>query len=160
MTLCKLQPCPTGKAAAFACLLGVTACAGPIGPIIGDWRGQDITQSLDQRTEVEIILDGPPGARSGTYHYASLTQGAELDIGNRRLDWTDRWRAQPLAVDGRQMQIVHLDNLAGPHIDDFVLTPDNILVPLPDPLRPDLSGAAFHVALYPVSPTSFGYGRP
>ena len=138
----------------------MTACAGPTGPVVGDWRGQDSAQSLDQRIEVELILDGPPGAQGGTYHYISLKQATDTDVGNRRLDWTDQWRARPYAVDGRQMQLVHLDRLAGPRIDDFILTPDNILVPLPDPAHPDVSKAALRVALYPLPRTSFGYGRP
>ncbi len=127
--------------------------------MVGDWRGEDTAQSIGERLEIEVILDGPPGARSGTYHYVSLTQSALTDIGNRRLDWTDRWQMRTVVVNGQPMQFVHLENLVGPRIGDYVLTSNNVLVPQFDLRRIDLSPNALRVSLYPVPRGTFGYGR-
>ena len=146
--------------AAVLALASLAACAGPTGPVVGDWRGEEPSRATIYQTRIEVILDGVPGAQSGTYHYVALNSGDDLGLGERHLAWTDRWQMRPVVVNGQTMQLVHLANLAGAHISDFILTPQGVLLPQPDLAHPDLSAQAYRVALVPVPRDSFGYGRP
>ena len=141
-------------------LLGIASCFGPVGPIVGDWRDEEPSRAVSLETNIEIILDGLPGATEGTYHYSSLITGEQIDFESREVRWSDRWHMRPITVDGQAMRLVHLDRLVGSNLRDFILTPQNILVPQVNPNRPDLSRNTYLVALYPVPRNTYGYGRP
>lgn len=151
---------PMRAVMAVAGLSVLAACADPTGPVVGDWRGQEPSRATIYQTRIEVILDGLPGAKAGTYHYQAESQGDDLGLGDRDLSWTDHWEMRPIAVGGVPMQAVHLAHLAGAHINDFILTPRGVLVPQPNLATPDLSADAYRVALVPVPRDSFGYGRP
>ena len=146
--------------AALAGLLTLAACDLQTGPIVGDWTGIEETIAVSYYARIEVILDGPPGATSGTYHYVRLLQIDGGQSGPQELRWTDRWTEHTVVADGRTFSVIHLDRLPNPHIADFVRTADGLLVPVIHPAHPDLSRNAFIWALKPVPRGTFGYGRP
>lgn len=141
-------------------LLSLAGCVDATGPVVGDWRGHEPSAVTSYQTSIEVILDGSPGARSGTYHYDALNQGEDFEGGDRHLAWTDRWTMRPVTIGGQTMQAVHLDRLVGGRIGNYILTPQGSLVPQADPAHPDLSANAYRLALLPVPRDTFGYGRP
>ncbi len=128
--------------------------------MFGDWRGRQTSQVLFYQTEIELILDGPANATTGTYQYVATNNAPLLGLNERRFEWSDRWELHPFVVDGRPMRVVHLSRLAGARTPDFILTPDDVMVPLPNPAHPDLSANALLSSLYPVPRGRHGYGRP
>ncbi len=148
------------RAAAVVAVLALGACAFETGPVVGDWRGIDETISPSYYAHVEVILDGPPGATTGTYHYVRLVQSDVSTPDQHFENWSDRWTSRPISVGGQTLTLIHLDNLLEAHLADFILTRDDLLVPIANPSRPDLSRDALTYALSPVPRGSFGYGRP
>ena len=146
--------------ASLAGLLLLAACDLRTGPVVGDWTGIEETIAQSYYAHLEVILDGTPDATSGTYHYVRLLQIDAGTTGPQELRWTDQWTKRVVIVDGRTLTMIHLDNLPNTHIPDFVLTDADLLVPVSNPSRPDLSRNAFLWALRPVPRGSFGYGRP
>ena len=127
---------------------------------MGVWRGQQSTRVVIYPEEVEIILDGAPGARTGIYHYSTTISGTWAEVDERHFEWSNQWEMRPIVIGGVPMRVVHLDRLAGAHTPDYILTPDDLLIPLPEPAHPNVSAAGRRVALYPVPRGSYGYGRP
>ena len=148
------------RLAAVAGLLALAACDLQTGPVVGDWTGIEETITSLFYARLEVILDGTPDATSGTYHYVRLLQQDADASGLGELRWTDRWTKRTVVADGRTLTIIHLERLPGPHIADFVLTSDGLLVPVIHPSHPDLSRQAFIWALRPIPRDSFGFGRP
>ena len=142
--------------------LVLSGCAGPTGPIVGDWRGSQPSLDPYHEKTTELILDGTPDAVSGTYHL--VTQVMASDLGtqtDQNLRWTDRWEKRtPTDASGTRYVSIHLDHAPGGQLPDYVLTPNNLLVPLVNPAHPDLSATAIRIALVPLPPTAYGYGRP
>ncbi len=143
-----------------AALLTLGACDLRTGPVVGDWTGVEETITSFYYARLEIILDGTPDATSGTYHYVRLLQQDTGASGPQELRWTDRWTRHTVNSDGQTLTVIHLENLPNPHIPNFVLTANGLLVPIVHPGHPDLSRQAFIWALRPMPRDSFGYGRP
>ena len=142
----------------MSAVLVMAACAGPTGPVFGDWRGMDTTGMSFDLPEIELVLDGPAEATAGDYHLARQTH--ELFRSSPPFPaWDGAWTSRLVMVAGRRLRLVHLERMAYGHVADYVLLEDGRLAPVADPSRPDLSGAARY-ALAPVKRGSFGYGRP
>jgi len=143
-------------------LSATAACQDPTGPVLGDWRGnQPALNSFYQRT-TELILDGTPAATTGTYHLIRLTQDPTFGAGSGRfLRWADRWTRETVRdTQGAPHDGFRLRNAPGAEPSLYVLTADQLLVPVYNEQHPDLSPAARRIALYPLPRTSWGYGRP
>ncbi len=136
----------------FALLAALAACAGPTGPVVGDWRGEVPAGATEQ--VVELVLDGPADAVSGRYQVAITTE-TTIGGGAGTERWGGIWQREQ-AADGRP--VFHLlDDLAG-SIDRYELGADKMLHPMGIGNREDSSPTAGLYALYPVPP-GFGYGR-
>lgn len=136
-------------------------CAGPTGPIVGDWRGSEPSISYFYQRTTELILQGPPDANSGTYRLVSRVNAPLLVDRDDQYDWTDRWEKRLLrTATGQRYLTLHLRNAPGSQDPDYIWTTDDLLIPLIDPAHPDLGKQALRVALYPRPRTAFGYGRP
>jgi hypothetical protein len=138
----------------------LAGCAGPTGPVVGDWRGYENTRVSYYYDEVEIILDGSPGSTEGVYHYVRTSRENFGSGAGRFLRWTDHWTSRPIVNGGRTLTLVHLADLPNGYFEDYVALPDGVLVPVADPARPDLSAAAMRFAMSPLPRTAYGYGRP
>ena len=150
------------RLACAALLLALSGCFAPTGPVVGDWRGEQPSINLSYSIDTELILDGPPGATSGTYHLISRVRDAEF--GGHSLDnvrWTDQWERRTLQdASGRPYPTIHLTRAPGVQRSDYILTSNGLLVPLIETAHPDVSPAALRFALVPLPRTAFGYGRP
>lgn len=135
-------------------LAALAGCAGPVGPVVGDWRGEVPDSSTEQI--VELVLDGTPGASSGHYDVAITTENAGFSGGGGGTErWGGIWQREQ-AVDGRP--VFHLlDDLSG-SIDRYEFGPDSALHPMGKGNRVDTSPAARLYTLLPVPP-GLGYGR-
>jgi hypothetical protein len=141
----------------------LAGCAtGPTGPVVGDWRGSQPSIVQWYRTVTELILDGSPGAMSGTYHLVINTPGlATLSGASSFRRWSDRWEVRMLKdANGQPYEVVHLFNVPGTQRPDYALTKDNLLIPIYNEAHPDFSEAGRRIALYPLPRTAYGYGRP
>ncbi len=136
----------------LALLATLTACAGPVGPVVGDWRGEMPVGATEQI--VELVLDGAPGDASGRYQVAITTETSHGGgAGTER--WGGIWR-QEQAADGQP--VFHLlDDLPG-SIDRYELGANSVLYPMGTGDRADSSPSAGLYALRPVPPGP-GYGR-
>ena len=141
-------------------LVALAGCDLATGPVIGDWRGVAQTISDYYYARIELILDGPPGATSGEYHYNRLNQQGAAGNGQRYIEWGDRWTSRVITVDGKPATLVHLANLPDASIPNYLLLSDGRLVPEADLNHIDLTRAALRFALAPVPRDTFGYGRP
>jgi hypothetical protein len=140
----------------LALLAALTACAGPVGPVVGDWRGEVPDSSTNQI--VELVLDGTAGASSGPYEVAITTENTINGGGGGTERWGGTWQREQ-AADGQP--VFHLlDDLSG-SICRYELGPDAALHPMGRGNRAnyvDTSPAASLYTLFPV-PHGWGYGR-
>lgn len=138
----------------------LSACGGPSAPVIGEWRGYQRALGYDFGRSTELILDGRPGDTAGRYRL--MTRGSEPAFGDRIDDvrWSDRWQTRRITLaDGRTLRILHLSEAPAAILPDYIWTEHDLLVPVTDPARPDLSATALRIALHPLPPDTFGYGR-
>ncbi len=143
-------------------LVVLAGCAGPTGPVVGDWRGFQPTISSFDNLSTELILDGEPDARAGTYHLVTRAMEPGLvDDPRWNVRWTDQWERRVVQdANGRSYTTIHLHRAPGAQVPDYILTANNLLVPLDNPQHPDLSANALRIALVPLPRSSWGYGRP
>jgi hypothetical protein len=142
--------------------LPLAGCFQPTGPIVGDWRGSQQADDPFNYKMTELILDGTPGAMSGQYHLITRLQNQNPQSAREETPlWSDRWEKRIVrTASGVPYTMIHLDHSPGDQLPDYATTDRNLLVPVADPLHPDLSPAAMRTALYPVPKDAFGYGRP
>jgi hypothetical protein len=149
----RFQPAAMRLAGAFLLLAGLAACAGPTGPVVGDWRGEVPDSGVSQ--VVELVLDGTPDALSGRYEVATTTENTETGGGSGTERWAGVWRREQ-AADGRP--VFHLlQDLSG-SINRYELGTDNTLRVMGRGDRADTSLDAARYTLFPVPP-GLGYGR-
>ena len=164
MTIAWRHRAATGRVIATLLLLSgplLSGCDRPTGPVLGDWHGIESTLAVSYDARIEIILDGPPGATAGTYHYVRLLQIDDgIGPGPRYTSWTDRWTSRPVDVGGTTVPLIHLAHLPDAAIPDYLHLPNDLLLPVPNPARPDLSPHAFRYALQPEPRGTYGFGRP
>ena len=148
--------------AGAAALLAASGCAGPTGPVVGDWRGAQPSIDIAYSIDTELILDGTPDATSGTYHLVSRVRDPNFGSENQDdVRWTDHWEKRTLRdATGRPYPTIHLNRAPGVQRPDYILTSNGLLVPLIEAAHPDVSPAALRFALVPLPRTAFGYGRP
>lgn len=143
-------------------LIMLAGCAGPTGPVVGDWRGYQLGVSGINNLSTELILDGAPDAQSGTYHL--ITRAMEpgmIDDPRWNVRWTDHWERRVLQDAQSQSYVsIHLHNAPNAETPDYIVTSNDLLVPVPNTRHPDLSPDAMRVALMPLPRTTWGYGRP
>lgn len=143
-------------------LLALAGCTGTTGPVVGDWRGVQPSLDAFYSVNTELILDGTPDAVGGTYHLVSVVMDPNIGGQDQQnVRWTDRWekRVRQDAA-GRAYPTIHLHNAPGTQPSDYILTANNLLVPLVNAARPDVSGNALRYALVPLPRNTYGYGRP
>lgn len=147
-----------------ALLVTVAGCAGPTGPVVGDWRGYPPSIDIGYSHQTELILDGTPDATSGTYHLVTLLQDPNFGAHsgeNQNLRWSDRWeKRMQRDAGGNSYVSIHLRHAPGAEPADYILTSRGLLVPLVQAAHPDLSPGALRYALAPLPRSSWGYGRP
>jgi hypothetical protein len=116
-----------GRAAALGLLLGIAGCGHPSGPIFGDWRGDQPTRVTGFTQTVELVLEGPPGAQSGSYRIATTVHDPQPcgEHGTRR--WSDIWTSEPRVANGHLQTNIHLHNTLPGEINTYELTPDGSL---------------------------------
>jgi hypothetical protein len=88
----KERPIAVRLAPIFVPLAALAGCAGPIGPVVGDWRGEVPDSSTGQI--VELVLDGTQGASSGRYHMSVTTENAGSSGGGTKRRsgiWQREW---------------------------------------------------------------------
>ena len=97
------------------------------GPVYGSWRGTQPGPITNYPKEVELVLNGLPGAQSGTYRIASTQQGpgATVDSGTRR--WGDSWSSEQRVEDGIPQTIIHLHNTLPGDISTYAVAADGTL---------------------------------
>jgi hypothetical protein len=137
----------------FVVMGGLAACAGPTGPVIGDWR-REVPQSATEQL-VELVLDGTPDAPSGRYHVTMTTESGGVGRSSGT-QWQDGDWHREQAQDGRQ--VFHLLNDLPGSIDRYELGADDALYPMGKGNYPDTSPMARLYTLLPV-PHGGGYGR-
>lgn len=146
--------------AAAACLLSVMAgCAGPSGPVLGDWRGRQPTGDGINPSFVDIILYGRPGDTQGRYDFkATVTDPILVNGGNHTLEWGDRWTLTGGPVPGAP-QVLHLHDLPNTQISTYALMSNGILIPTTAARVPDTSPGSLRYGLAPVPRDSRSFGR-
>ena len=143
-------------------LVLLAGCADPTGPVVGDWRGYQPAISSFDDLSTELILDGLPGAQSGTYHLITRAEEPGLvDDPRWNVRWTDQWQRRVVhGADGSSYVTIHLHRAPDAQVPDYLMTAHNLLVPLDNLAHPDLSSNAIRIALVPLPRDSWGYGRP
>jgi len=143
-------------------LIALAGCAGPTGPVVGDWRGYQLGLTGLNNLYTQLILDGEPDAQSGTYHLVTKAMEPGLTDDPRwNVRWTDHWERRTLQVAQAQTYIsIHLFNAPNAETPDYLLTSNGSLLPVPNTKHPDLSPEAMKTALVPLPRTSWGFGRP
>ncbi len=151
---------PTLRLAAAACLLStITGCAGPTGPIFGDWRGRQPTGDGLNPSFVDIVLYGRPGDTQGQYDFkATMTDPILVSGGNHTLQWGDRWTITGGPASGT-LPILHLHDLPNSQIASYALTPNGVLIPTNPANQIDTSPGSLRYGLAPVPTSSRSYGR-
>ena len=143
-------------------LVMLAGCADRTGPVVGDWRGYQPSITSFDNLSTELILDGPPEATSGTYHLITRAEDPGLvDDPRWNVRWTDHWERRVVqGADGHSYVTIHLHEAPDAEVPDYVMTANDLLVPLNNLDHPDLSPNAIRIALVPLPRTSWGYGRP
>ncbi len=147
-----------------AALLGLILGASPgctpatTGPVFGDWRGTQPSGAASFPKSVELVLEGPPGAQSGTYRIATTEYNPGEFSGNGTRRWADSWTSEQRVVDGRTQTIIHLHNTLPGDLSTYELGADGALHVVNPNGQVDRSPAA---RLYVLSPVPQGprYGR-
>lgn len=143
-------------------LIMLAGCAGPTGPVVGDWTGYRMGLEGLDNSSIELILDGEPNATSGTYHLVTrvLDVGA-VDDPRWNVRWTDHWERRSLKdAQGQTYDAIHLFKAPNAETPDYMLIANGLLMPVPNIRHPDLSPQAMRYALSPRPRTAWGYGRP
>jgi hypothetical protein len=148
------------SAALLGLILGTIAgCAEAAGPVFGDWRGTQPSGAAQYSKMVELVLNGPPDAQSGTYRIATTeyNPGALSGNGGTRR-WGDAWTSEQRVVDGRKQMIIHLHNTLPGDLSTYELGSDGSLHVVDPNGQVDRTPAA---KLYVLSPVQQGprYGR-
>lgn len=159
---------PTGnRRIAILCaglMIGPFGCAGPTGPIFGDWYGYQPLPGPQAQLAVELVLHGPPTARLGAFRMHVQTMWMVANPQNQSDYPTGTWTMRPVTIDGRTYRRIDLSGLdtAMHHatlIAHYIELPNGTLVPATADGKPDLSPGGLAFRLVPRPRGSFGYGR-
>jgi hypothetical protein len=147
------------SAALLGLILGAVAgCAQPAGPVFGDWRGTQPSGAAEFSKSVELVLNGPSNARSGTYQIATTDYNSGLVGGNDTRRWGGSWTSEQRVVDGQTQTIIHLHNILPGAISTYELASDGSLHVVDPNGQVDGSPDAKLFVLSPV-PRGPRYGR-
>lgn len=143
-------------------LILLAGCAGPTGPVIGDWSGYQMGLDGFANLSTQLILDGEPDAQSGIYHLITRSmEPGSIDDPRLNVRWTDHWERRVLQdAQARTYVAIHLYNAPNAETPDYILTANGLLMPVPNTRHPDLSPEALKIALVPAPRSAWGYGRP
>ena len=151
---------PMRQLGAVLCLSSMIAgCAGPTGPVLGDWRGRQPTGEGINPSFVDVILYGSPGATQGRYDFkATVTDPILVSGGNHTVEWGDRWTILPGPVAGAP-PVLHLHDLPNSQISTYALMSNGVLIPADRGHLPDTSPGSLRYGLAPVPRDSRSFGR-
>jgi len=143
-------------------LIMLAGCAGPTGPVFGDWYGYEMGLSGINNLSIHLILDGEPDAQSGTYHLITrMMEPGQMDDPRWNVRWTDRWERRVLQdSQARTYTSIHLHKVPNAETSDYILTANGSLAPVPNTRHPNLSPEVLKYALAPLPRSAWGYGRP
>jgi len=142
----------------------VAACAGPTGPVFGDWYGYQTGAADGYDRAVSLVLDGAPSARSGAFHYRAVRRmtgiGWAANVSSDTERWDGRWQARGVQVAGQTVTRIDLIGLPPDERGAYFLTDQRVLVPVAvGGGGPDLSVPGLRSRLVPRPATAYGYGR-
>ncbi|GBQ29574.1 hypothetical protein HLH34_13700 [Gluconacetobacter azotocaptans] len=144
--------------------IGLCGCAGPGGPVFGDWYGYLPLPAPQARVAVELVLDGPPTARQGGFRLHMQTMWMVGAADNVSDYLTGTWSAHPVTIDGVACRRIDLSGLDSSRhhamlVSHYIELPNGVLVPATADGRPDLTPGGLDYRLAPRPRGSFGYGR-
>jgi len=135
-----------------ALALGLAGCAGPTGPVFGEWQGEPPGRDRSVPKSVDLVLDGAPDAQSGNYRIATTEHDPAVFAGHGTRRWGGTWTRSTRMVDGRPLTIITLHDHLPDDIGDYYLAQDGTLHALDPNGKIDTSRDDALYTLSPVQP--------
>ena len=135
-----------------AMLLGLAGCAGPSGPILGEWMGNQPGGNPDTPDQVDLVLIGGPDATSGRYHITTTVQNPNQFSNNGTQEWGGPWTSVQRDVQGQPVKFITLHDHLSSELGGYALEPDGKLHALDPNGSIDTSRDGALYTLSPVHP--------
>ena len=107
--------------------IGLAACSGPTAPLVGEWRGPQPGIQVNVPKEVDLTLNGEPGAPTGSYYITSIDPDPNLLVGHDEQEWGGTWVRTDRTINGEPVSIFTLQNLPPNLLGTWALEPDGRL---------------------------------
>lgn len=136
----------------IAVLFGLAGCAGPSGPVFGEWQGNQPGGNADTPDQVDLVLEGGPGATSGQYHITTTVQNPNQFSSNGTQEWGGRWTSVQRDTQGGSTQFITLHDHLASEVGGYALGADGKLHALDPRGSIDTSRDGVLYTLSPVRP--------
>lgn len=116
------------RAAALCLGLAAAACAGPSGPVYGEWQGMPPSaHSTGRSMAVDLVLRGSPDAQSGKYLITTTDNDPSALSSHGQVDWAGDWTSEQRIVNGQPFKFIKLLDHLPQDIGGYALEPDGRL---------------------------------
>ena len=130
---------------------GLAGCSGPVAPLLGEWRGAQPGIQINVPKQIDLTLNGEPGAATGTYYVTSIDPDPNLLVGHDEQQWGGTWVRTDRTINGQPISIFTLKDILPNLIGSWALEPDGRLHAVDPSGLPDTSPLYRLYVLLPVA---------